>query len=118
MLQSKEQAMTDHLDLVHHFLAMFASNSKLKSSSQNYSQSHGFGRGRGRNNSNRGRGGGRCNNNGGQPFTPQASQNYSPQSYQNHNPTKNFKADHPPCQICRKSGHQALVCYHRMDFAY
>ena len=110
--------MTDHSDLVHHSLAMFASNSKPNSSSQNQSQSHGFARGRGRNNSNRGKGGGRYSNNGGQPFTPQASQNYSPQSYQNQNPSQNFKVEIPSCQICGKSGHQALGRYHRMDFAY
>ena len=33
--------MTDHSDLVHHSLAMFVSNSKPNSSSQNQSQSHG-----------------------------------------------------------------------------
>ncbi|KAL0004598.1 hypothetical protein SO802_012159 [Lithocarpus litseifolius] len=65
MPQSKEQAMTDHLDLIHHSLAMFSSNSKPNSSSRNQSQSHSSSRGRGRNNSNRGRGGGRYNNNGG-----------------------------------------------------
>jgi len=71
MLQSEEQAMTDHLDLVSHSLAMFASNSKANSSTQNQTQNHGSGRGKGRNNSNRGRGGGRYNNFGGQHhFSP------------------------------------------------
>jgi len=27
-------------------------------------------------------------------------------------------APRPPCQICGKSSHNALDCYHRMDFAY
>ena len=67
MLQSEEQAMTDHLDLVSHSLAMFASNGKTSSSTHNQAQNHGSGRGRGRgrNHSNRGRGGGRYNNLGG-----------------------------------------------------
>ena len=110
--------MSEHSDLVSHSFAMFASNGKPNNTFQNQSQSHGSGRGRGRNNSNKGRGEGRYNNNGGQPFTSQASQNYSPQSYQNHNPSQNFKANRPSCQICGKLGHQALDYYHRMDFAY
>ncbi|KAK9991904.1 hypothetical protein SO802_026889 [Lithocarpus litseifolius] len=65
MLQSEEQAMTDHLDLVSHTIAMFASNEKANGSISNQSQNHGSGRGRGRgrgrNNANRGRGGGRMN---------------------------------------------------------
>ena len=64
-MQSEEQAMTNHLDLVSHSLAVFASNGKINSNSQNQSQNHESGRGRGRNNSNRGREGGRCNHNGG-----------------------------------------------------
>ncbi|KAL0013426.1 hypothetical protein SO802_000495 [Lithocarpus litseifolius] len=31
---------------------------------------------------------------------------------------QNFKNDRPICQIYGKVGHQALDCYHRMDFAY
>ena len=69
MLQSEEQAIMGHSDSIPHSLAMFASNSKPNSNSQNPSQSHGFGRGSGRNSSNRGRGGGRFNHNGGQQFT-------------------------------------------------
>ena len=69
MLQSEEQAIMGHSDSNPHSLAMFASNSKPNSNSQNPSQSHGFGRGSGRNSSNRGRGGGRFNHNGGQQFT-------------------------------------------------
>ena len=122
MLQSEGQAMTKHLDLVPNSLAMFVSNSKPNSSLQSQSQGHGSRRGRGRNNFNKGIGG-RYNNNGGQHFIPQAAQNFSPQNfspqnYQNQNSSQTFKADRPSCQICGKSGHQALDCYHRMDFAY
>ena len=42
-----------------------------------------------------------------------SSQNFSPQ-----NSFQGFKHERPSCQICGKSGHQALDCYHRMDFAY
>ena len=41
MLQSEEQAIAEHSDSVLHSLAMFASNSKAGSSSQNQSQNHG-----------------------------------------------------------------------------
>ena len=64
MLQSEEQAMIDHIDLVSHNLAMFASNGKTNGSISNQSQNHGLGRGRGRNNANKGRGGGRFNHGG------------------------------------------------------
>ncbi|KAJ0010864.1 hypothetical protein Pint_33970 [Pistacia integerrima] len=29
-----------------------------------------------------------------------------------------FSHSKPPCQICGKTNHQALDCYHRMDFSY
>ncbi|KAA8540491.1 hypothetical protein F0562_024590 [Nyssa sinensis] len=29
-----------------------------------------------------------------------------------------FSNSKPPCQICGKNNHQALDCYHRMDFSY
>ena len=131
MLQSEEQAMTDHMDSVSHNLAMFASNGKANGSTSNQSQNHGSNRGRGRNNANRGRGGGRFNHGGNQQhFSPQASHNFSSQ-FQNFSPqyvssqnfpqqssSQGFKHERPSCQICGKSGHQALDCYHRMDFAY
>ena len=41
MLQSEEQALAEHSDSVLHSLAMFASNSKASSSSQNQFQNHG-----------------------------------------------------------------------------
>jgi transposase InsO family protein len=37
----------------------------------------------------------------------------------NVNPSSSFVSpNRPPCQICGKNSHQALDCYHRMDFAY
>jgi hypothetical protein len=33
-------------------------------------------------------------------------------------PSNNDQALQPPCQICGKSGHSALDCYHMMDYAY
>ena len=99
-----------------------ASNSKASSSSQNQSQNHGFGRGRGRNNFNRGRGGGRFNHNGGRQYANHTHpfQNFSPQNFQNQGSTasQNYKSDRPSCQIYGKSSHQALDCFHRMDFAF
>ena len=49
MLQSEEQAITDHMDSVSHNHAMFASNGKANDNTSNQSQNHGLGRGRGRN---------------------------------------------------------------------
>ena len=48
MLQSEEQAMTNHLDSISNSLAMFASNGKAGGNSSHQSQNHGSGRGRGR----------------------------------------------------------------------
>ena len=55
MLQSEEQAITDHMDSISYNLAMFASNGKANDYTSNQSQNHGLGRGR--NNTNKGRGG-------------------------------------------------------------
>uniref|UniRef100_A0A2N9EJB2 CCHC-type domain-containing protein n=1 Tax=Fagus sylvatica TaxID=28930 RepID=A0A2N9EJB2_FAGSY len=71
------------------------------------------------NNSQRGRGG-RYNHTN---YTNQYSNNQFPTSNsftQNHSSQSQGKSDgtRPTCQICGKSGHQALDCYHRMDFAY
>ena len=116
MLQGEEKAMTDHFDSVSHTLAMFASNGKANNSSSHQSQNHGSGRGRGRNNTTRGRGGGRFNHGGSQQqFSPQ---NFPPQNFTPQNTSQGFKHERPSCQICGKSGHQALDCYHRMNFAY
>ena len=118
MLQSEEQAMTDHLDSVSNSLAMFAFNGKANGSSSHQPQNHGSRRGKGRNNNPRGRGGGKFNHGGNQQFSPQASHNFSPQDFSSQNTSQGFKHDRPSCQICGKFGHQALDCYHRMNFAY
>ena len=81
MLQSEEQAMTDHLDSVSNSLAMFAFNGKANGSSSHQPQNHGSRRGKGRNNNPRGRSGGRINYGGNQQFSPQASHNFSPQDF-------------------------------------
>jgi hypothetical protein len=39
-----------------------------------------------------------------------SSNKFSPNGFQN--------APWPPCQICGESNHQALDCYHRMDFSF
>ena len=132
MLQSEEQAMTDHLDSVSSSLAMFASHGK-QGNNTSY-QNHGSGRGRGRNNNSRGRNGGRFSHGGSQQFSPhnlsQSSHNFSQsshnfslhefhsQNFPSQNTSQGFKHERPSCQICGKSGHQALDCYHRMNFAY
>ena len=117
MLQSEEQAIMEHLDSIPHSLPMFSSNSKPNGNSQNPSQNHGSGKGRGKNSFNRGRGGGRFNSNGGQQFKSQAPQGFSPHNNQSHTPAHAPKANRPTCQICWKSGHSALDCYHRMNFS-
>ena len=104
---------------------MYAFGNKHSNNSQFQSQNHGGSNlGRGKNNTNRGRGGGRYTNNGGggqqqqQFYTPHFhQQNYSPAQTSQFG-GKNFKGDRPICQIYGKAGHQALDCYHRMDFAY
>uniref|UniRef100_A0A2N9FJ89 CCHC-type domain-containing protein n=1 Tax=Fagus sylvatica TaxID=28930 RepID=A0A2N9FJ89_FAGSY len=78
-------------------------------SSDSGKDSHPMAIGRGRNNSQRGRGGRFYNSN----------QNQFSQSAQGNSqfPQKP-EGSRPQCQICGKLGHQALDCYHRMDFAY
>uniref|UniRef100_A0A2N9IYC4 Retrotransposon Copia-like N-terminal domain-containing protein n=1 Tax=Fagus sylvatica TaxID=28930 RepID=A0A2N9IYC4_FAGSY len=45
-----------------------------------------------------------------------------PPPFQNTNQIKSspipFNSSRPPCQICGKPNHQALDCYHRMDYSY
>jgi hypothetical protein len=64
---------------------------------------------------NRGRGGRNSfgSNRGGYPSNPQGfSQSYnSPGMF-------NGSSQRPQCQICGKTGHLALDCFHRMNFAY
>lgn len=73
-------------------------------------------------NSNKGRSGyrgkrrGRYNNNrGNNKGFGQNSSNSNFQSCQN---TQNPNQGRPCCQICNRTGHTALDCYHRMDFSY
>jgi transposase InsO family protein len=123
LLQTEEQSIAEVADSSKdmHSMAMFASaapntrNNSQASFYFNNSQN----RGRGRNNSQRGRGG-RYNHTN---YTNQYSNNQFPTSNsftQNHSSQSQGKSDgtRPTCQICGKSGHQALDCYHRMDFAY
>jgi hypothetical protein len=37
---------------------------------------------------------------------------------QHKTPPAPFNSTRPPCQICGKSNHQALDCYHRMDYSF
>jgi hypothetical protein len=45
-----------------------------------------------------------------------------PASFPKYKPTQAspvpFNSTRPPCQICGKPNHQALDCYHRMDYSY
>jgi transposase InsO family protein len=98
-------------------MAMFASaaqHNRNSNSQSSFYVNNSQGRGRGRNNSQRGRGG-RFNHNN-QYSQPNAS-NQSHSQYSQHAQTKP-DGSRPQCQICGKLGHQALDCYHRMDFAY
>ena len=72
-----------------------------------YNQSHN--RGRGRNNNGRGKGRGPSSNHFNHQFSP--SQFSQPQG-------SNTRLERPIYQICGKTGHLALDCYHRMDYAY
>jgi transposase InsO family protein len=111
LLQTEEHSASESSDSGKdsHPMAMFASapyNRTSNSQSAFYGNNTQF-RGRGRNNSQRGRGGRFHNSN----QFPQSSQGNSqfPQKPE---------GSRPQCQICGKLGHQALDCYHRMDFTY
>ena len=102
--------------------------------------SQGFPRGRGgRNHNQRGKGarghgpnfggmnsyfgGGNYSNFGGSQFQNFNLGNQSfPSQFQSFNQAKSSnnqgQSSRPICQICGKSGHSALDCYHRIDFAY
>uniref|UniRef100_A0A2N9H9Q7 CCHC-type domain-containing protein n=1 Tax=Fagus sylvatica TaxID=28930 RepID=A0A2N9H9Q7_FAGSY len=92
LLQTEEHFISEIFDFGKdlHSMAMFASapNNRNSNSQSSFYLNISQSRGRGRNNSQRGRGG-RFNN-----------------------------SNQSQCQICGKLGHQALDCYHRMDFAY
>ena len=118
-------------------MAMFASAappSRNTSFQSSFYVNNSQNRGRGRNNGQRGRGG-RFNqyNNNSQPnvFSQgshyQYNNNSQPNAFSqgNHysqtnagNSQRKSDGSRPICQICGKIGHQALDCYHRMDFAY
>uniref|UniRef100_A0A2N9H369 CCHC-type domain-containing protein n=1 Tax=Fagus sylvatica TaxID=28930 RepID=A0A2N9H369_FAGSY len=65
--------------------------------------------------------GGRTNNNNQYSPHQYSSQSNSPtqgqSTFSQHSQNKS-ESSRPQCQICGKLGHQALDCYHRMDFAY
>ena len=116
LLQTEEHSASEISDSGKdlHPMAMFVStpNSRTSNSQSAFYGNNSQFRGRGRNNSQRGRGG-RFNN------SNQYTQNQFPQSSQGNSqfPQKP-EGSRPQCQICSKLGHQALDCYHRMDFAY
>uniref|UniRef100_A0A2N9FKJ8 Integrase catalytic domain-containing protein n=1 Tax=Fagus sylvatica TaxID=28930 RepID=A0A2N9FKJ8_FAGSY len=119
LLQTEEQSILEISDSgkeMNATMAMFASaapNNRNFNSQSSFYVNSSQARGRGRNNSQRGRGRFNHNNQYSQPNAPNQSHSQYSQQAQN-------KPDgsRPQCQICGKLGHQALDCYHRMDFAY
>ena len=73
-------------------------------------------------NSHRGRGGGRHQHRGGgrtsQTFNNGRGNFNNSQSWQNPQSWNTNPSPRPTCQICYKSGHTALDCYQRMNYAY
>uniref|UniRef100_A0A2N9HRC0 Retrotransposon Copia-like N-terminal domain-containing protein n=1 Tax=Fagus sylvatica TaxID=28930 RepID=A0A2N9HRC0_FAGSY len=73
-------------------------------------------------NSHRGRGGGRNQHRGGgrtsQNFNSGRGNFNNSQSWQNPQTWNTNPSSRPTCQICYKSGHTALDCYQRMNYAY
>jgi hypothetical protein len=131
LLQTEEQSvieMSDSGKEMNAAMAMFASaapNNRNFSSQSSFYVNNSQARGRGRNNSHRGRG--RFNHNHQYAQSTAPNQNHS--QYSQHNQYAQSTAPNqqalnkpdgsrPQCQICGKLGHQALDCYHRMDFAY
>ena len=101
-------------------MALFTSTSANNNNSNSQSSfyvNNSQSRGRGRNSSQRGRGGGRFNHNSQQQYN---QNQYQPNTFTQGGSQFQQKSDgsRPQCQICGKTGHQALDCYHRMDFAY
>uniref|UniRef100_A0A2N9IFR0 Integrase catalytic domain-containing protein n=1 Tax=Fagus sylvatica TaxID=28930 RepID=A0A2N9IFR0_FAGSY len=123
LLQTEEQSISDVSDSGKdlHSMALFASataNNKNSNSQSSFYVNNSQSRGRGRNNnSHRGRGGGRFNHNSQHQYT---QNQYQPNPFTQGSSPLQQKSDgsRPQCQICGKPGHQALDCYHRMDFAY
>uniref|UniRef100_A0A2N9IKH6 CCHC-type domain-containing protein n=2 Tax=Fagus sylvatica TaxID=28930 RepID=A0A2N9IKH6_FAGSY len=110
-------------------MAMFASAAPNNRNTQSSFYVHNYqNRGRGRNNNHRGRG--RFNSNNHSNASTQGNTQFSNNQYPSSNAftqgnaqfSQNFQGksenSRPLCQICGKLGHQALDCYHRMDFAY
>lgn len=99
-IESTQSASTDYA------ATAFVSSKSGDTGRPGSSADSGTGRGNGRsNNINRGgrNRGGRYNNRGGRGSSRSSSQ----ASY-----------NRPCCQICNKTGHTALDCYHRMDYSY
>ena len=68
----------------------------------------------------------RKNKNGCGPFPPKVhnpkpnnpfNSSAPPKSSSPQNSTP-FRPNRPPCQICGRNNHQALDCYHRMEFSF
>ncbi len=53
-----------------------------------------------------------------QNSTQQLPESASPQGKSNPGRFTSHDSNRPPCQICGKSNHQALDCFHRMDYAF
>ena len=91
--------------IVHSLLYLLIKPTALFTS-KNRQTSH-FGRGGGRQGRGKGRGGGR-----GSPSPGSSKSNNSA------GPSSNRGPPRLPCQICNRTGHSALDCYHRMDYAF
>uniref|UniRef100_A0A2N9EHV2 Retrotransposon Copia-like N-terminal domain-containing protein n=1 Tax=Fagus sylvatica TaxID=28930 RepID=A0A2N9EHV2_FAGSY len=117
LLQTEEQSMTEALDpFSNSALAMFVTNNQKPHTDFNggFNGNQGYNKGRGgRNSSNRGR--------GGRSFGYYPTPSQMPHT-SNSQPPSQFgsqgRPERPTCQICWKAGHNAIDCYHRMDFAY
>uniref|UniRef100_A0A2N9HVG8 CCHC-type domain-containing protein n=1 Tax=Fagus sylvatica TaxID=28930 RepID=A0A2N9HVG8_FAGSY len=94
--------------------AMFSPQGNRGCGRNNYNH----GRGRNYNNNNSGRGG---YNNSGYNNLRNPNGNFGHNNGFNSNfsssPNQSY-SQRPSCQICGKSGHAALDCYHRMDYSY
>uniref|UniRef100_A0A2N9GJJ1 Retrovirus-related Pol polyprotein from transposon TNT 1-94-like beta-barrel domain-containing protein n=1 Tax=Fagus sylvatica TaxID=28930 RepID=A0A2N9GJJ1_FAGSY len=125
LLTAEEHSLKNSIDLSkdHSHMALLANvnrNNTLFTQSGNRGRGrNGFNRDRGRNfhNNNSGRGsfnnsgnsGGNSGNSGG--FNGHSSGSFGSTQNQSYN-------QRPSCQICGKTSHVALDCYHRMDYAY
>ena len=120
LLTAEEQSLKSFIDLSkdHSHMAMFVNannqNNTLFSSQEN--------RGRGRNSFNRGRGRNFNNNSnrGGYNNAGRSSNgnNGSSSQFSAFNRPNQSYTQRPSCQICGKTGHAVLDCYHRMDYAH